>query len=661
MSLRKLFLGAFALSLLALTLVLGFQIHGVIEDGFQTYRSEQIPRVQEYVNAVINSRQEKLEAIMGVIQSINRVDRERLLKKADIAFVEEISPSFSHGIPDDVVQTALSHAAGDQPTFGLSTWKGNPLLFIYQKRGGHTFVAGYAMEETLTKRISELTLSKVDFLLVPRGETPSNTHILRDWNGPKLAMTVEPSRSLFEMLSKTLLTELLLAGVIALVFSFGVFFVLLNSLFLKRFHKNLDEIHKASESLKRGELPTLSFGPAVTVEESRLLSSVTEMSDSLEEYDAKLRSEVEKKSELEKTNAMNEFIRNIAHDIRSPVAALEMLVETIREIPKAKQKVMLDCTDRIKKVAQTIRNNKSAPEESEFLSAELLAPLLRSLITEKKYQYREKNLELVFVPQPGAENLSAVIIRSQLQRSLSNIIDNAVEACGDDGRIKLRLQQMQDSAIIRVEDNGHGIPRAILPKIGERGFTFGKEQGAGLGLNYAMFMIRAIGGKVNITSNDARGTEVEITLPLAQSDANDIQFISLEPGQTVVVIDDEPIVHDFWDSKFKKLISRKKTHVVHLNTPNEFRKWLAAHPIEAATALFLCDHQFGKIRETGFECIEDLKVASQSVLITSAAINPSLQEKCKTLGLRLLDKDVLTSLEIKLIHQKDDSSLKETA
>ncbi|WP_335752135.1 ATP-binding protein [Sulfitobacter sp.] len=108
----------------------------------------------------------------------------------------------------------------------------------------------------------------------------------------------------------------------------------------------------------------------------------------------------------------------------------------------------------------------------------------------------------------------------QLEAALLNLLLNANNAVPDDGRIKVKLdQQGTNQARILIEDDGHGMPMDVLDRAIEPFFTTREgEGGTGLGLSIVYGFIRQTGGHLNIESEVARGTQIEVLLPLAVAD-----------------------------------------------------------------------------------------------------------------------------------------------
>jgi signal transduction histidine kinase len=113
----------------------------------------------------------------------------------------------------------------------------------------------------------------------------------------------------------------------------------------------------------------------------------------------------------------------------------------------------------------------------------------------------------------------------QLKEVFVNIIVNACEAMGQGGSIVIYEetdieQEKLRSAVIRISDNGPGIPDAIQSKIMEPFFTT-REEGTGLGLSIANRIVQEHGGRLDVLSAEGKGSTFIITLPIKGSNHDD--------------------------------------------------------------------------------------------------------------------------------------------
>jgi signal transduction histidine kinase len=106
-------------------------------------------------------------------------------------------------------------------------------------------------------------------------------------------------------------------------------------------------------------------------------------------------------------------------------------------------------------------------------------------------------------------------IGGDLNQIWTNLIDNAIDAVSESGRVIVSAARQLNFVVVRVEDNGCGIPDDIRDRIFDP-FVTSKPvgQGTGLGLDIARQLIRRNNGDIEVESRPGR-TEFRVTLPIA--------------------------------------------------------------------------------------------------------------------------------------------------
>ncbi|MBF3254627.1 ATP-binding protein, partial [Pseudomonas aeruginosa] len=103
--------------------------------------------------------------------------------------------------------------------------------------------------------------------------------------------------------------------------------------------------------------------------------------------------------------------------------------------------------------------------------------------------------------------------RDTLVGTVLNLVENAIQACGRELRLKVHLYARADSLRLSVSDNGPGMDPATLARLGEPFFTT-KTTGTGLGLAVVKAVARAHQGQLQLRSRPGRGTCATLILPL---------------------------------------------------------------------------------------------------------------------------------------------------
>jgi signal transduction histidine kinase len=105
---------------------------------------------------------------------------------------------------------------------------------------------------------------------------------------------------------------------------------------------------------------------------------------------------------------------------------------------------------------------------------------------------------------------------SELNQVWTNIIDNAIDAMGGQGQLRIRTYRSDDCVVVEIGDNGPGISPEVEPHIFEPFFTTkGVGEGTGLGLDTVQRIVKKHIGNIQVTSEPG-DTRFQIWLPLAE-------------------------------------------------------------------------------------------------------------------------------------------------
>lgn len=103
---------------------------------------------------------------------------------------------------------------------------------------------------------------------------------------------------------------------------------------------------------------------------------------------------------------------------------------------------------------------------------------------------------------------------NQLKQVFVNIINNAIHAMPEGGKLHIITSSLNDTISVIFSDTGEGIPDDVLPRIFEPFFTTKREKGTGLGLSISYRIIQDHGGRIDVESEEGKGTTFSIRLPV---------------------------------------------------------------------------------------------------------------------------------------------------
>lgn len=230
-------------------------------------------------------------------------------------------------------------------------------------------------------------------------------------------------------------------------------------------------------------------------------------------------------TELRRLETMRrDFVTNISHDLRTPLASAKALIETLQEgaiedpiaargfLEKANAEI-----DRLTQLVQELGELSRLEAGEATLQKELkdIEPLLRRVARRLQVQADRAGLELtVDVP----EGLPEVWLdEERIEQVLVNILHNAIKFTPPGGRIILSTQSDGKMLSVSVTDTGIGISAKDLPRIFERFYKADKarsEEGIGLGLAIAKHIVQAHGGDIRAESTEGKGSTFTFSLPV---------------------------------------------------------------------------------------------------------------------------------------------------
>jgi two-component system sensor histidine kinase VicK len=229
----------------------------------------------------------------------------------------------------------------------------------------------------------------------------------------------------------------------------------------------------------------------------------------------------EKNTEIERASDFKgQLLGTVAHDLRNPIAAIEsvaMLMEMDEIDAETRENLDLirtSCNKArsiIEELLESARNENITVFTTEKTE---LNNLLKNLIENWKVQQNVENLELVSAVYPAYAEINL----EKFHRVTDNLIGNALKFSRPGTKVRLFLYKKDGDVIIEVKDEGIGIPAAKLPIIFDPFTKAGRpglngEQSTGLGLSIVKQIVEKHNGKIEVESEEGKGSTFRIMLP----------------------------------------------------------------------------------------------------------------------------------------------------
>ena len=225
----------------------------------------------------------------------------------------------------------------------------------------------------------------------------------------------------------------------------------------------------------------------------------------------------EKMKSAERMIAIGETAAMVGHDIRNPLQALNndmyLINETLKDTPDDEKKVaiqesldsMQENISYINKIVADLQDYSKPlhPEWKDVDINQFVNGLPAIILVPEEIKLE---LEVNASPKVKTDPLF-------LRRALTNLMNNAVQAMPDGGKLTVTANVLEDSLCITVSDTGHGIPEDIQKKMFKPLVTT-KAKGQGLGLAVVKRLVDALDGHIAFESETGKGTTFRIELPL---------------------------------------------------------------------------------------------------------------------------------------------------
>ena len=330
---------------------------------------------------------------------------------------------------------------------------------------------------------------------------------------------------------KDSLNNILKYSIVLIIIFFIIPFILFGLGLTRLISGPLKELENKMKKIAEGKIYYIE----VKSKDKEILSLVETFNKVLKELEAKQKQLIQ----AEKLSSLGTLMSGIAHELNNPLSNIstscQILLEELEDSDTQYKKELLQAiesqTERAKNIIKTVLDFSRRRElKKETIPAQTL--IKDTIIFIKGELPTKMNLSV------EVENsLSIYADKQKIQQVLLNLIKNAIQACDNNGEIKIKVYSSTQEAldkhlflkkegkcvgelsvnkefiIIEVQDNGPGISPEILSKIFEPFFTTKESKGSGLGLFITQELIRDHEGCICVDSVADRGTTFIIMLP----------------------------------------------------------------------------------------------------------------------------------------------------
>lgn len=223
-------------------------------------------------------------------------------------------------------------------------------------------------------------------------------------------------------------------------------------------------------------------------------------------------------------HARRTFLTNISHDLRTPLASLQAMIETLQDGALDDRQAAWDFLARMDEEVQSLNRLvhdflELSRIESGQLELQLVPSDVHSLLKDAAMRmHAQADQRGVALKLAQVESLPLLTIDSAcIEQVLLNLLQNALTFTPRGGTVTLSASQQGDHVALHVHDTGVGVAAADLPHIFERFYKADRARssgGTGLGLAIAKHLVARHGGRIWAESVQGHGTTITFTLPL---------------------------------------------------------------------------------------------------------------------------------------------------
>lgn len=348
------------------------------------------------------------------------------------------------------------------------------------------------------------------------------------------------------------------------------------------------------------------------------------------------------------------------HDIQTPLSSLHVISDSNDALSKQKRTTLrsavINATDIANCALHNYKPTKNGKTENNQRQVVLASTILSEIANDRTLRYKGRPIKISFNLTPTNAFLFIKVAPSDLKRSISNLINNAVDSFPETGgEISLRLKASDEWVYVSVLDDGCGMPEDVVKKIKNgSAVATSKANGHGIGLTQVHDMLRNNFGEIGVyssTSNMNHGTTIELIFPRVAIPNWITTDTSLAKDDTVVILDNDTATHNIWHAKFQHILEKIPSITVqHFASITEAKAFVTnLSDSEKQKICFICEYELGT--QNGLQIIEELQI-KRSILVTNHIPSIELRKSVTQNRIKLLPKELISAFSFKIIQKR---------
>ena len=239
----------------------------------------------------------------------------------------------------------------------------------------------------------------------------------------------------------------------------------------------------------------------------------------------KVRSAVD--SEMELARTQNNFLLSITHELKSPLAALKLQLQTLRQrqLEPEKQQQIIERSqkesERLQLLVEDLLLTARMDSGKGKLAIERCS--ISDVIGRLAHDHYSEQLASSRISISIDDDVFAMCNQQALISIATNLIDNAIKYSGSKSHIKVGVELNEGMSLLKVSDNGPGIPESERSRIFNRFYRAGNEEtrnakGTGLGLYIVTRLVEEMSGELSLEEGHPSGCVFKISLPVSTAE-----------------------------------------------------------------------------------------------------------------------------------------------
>jgi len=225
-------------------------------------------------------------------------------------------------------------------------------------------------------------------------------------------------------------------------------------------------------------------------------------------------------------NMRKEFVANVSHELKTPLTTIKSYTETLldgvidnKELATNFLQVVDSEAERMARLVRDLLQLSNLDFQQSKWNKKVvdLNKIIEKIIVKLEVSVKNKNQAIQSKFHESSTNIYGD--EDRIEQVILNLLSNCIKYTHEGGKIIIDLQVYEGVSILKIKDNGMGIPKEDLPRIFERFYRVDKARsrelgGTGLGLSIAKQIVEAHEGTIEILSEEGKGTEAVIKLPI---------------------------------------------------------------------------------------------------------------------------------------------------